>query len=103
MLPRKLIDTALKGLPKAKVVTMQRQNFLAANGVEHPVRQFDFERLKPPVAAVFAANRGGVNQAEAVPLLLVAGANVRRDARARKTINRLAQRVVTRLCASIAR
>lgn len=65
---------------------MQREHFLATNGIEDPVRQLDFDPLQAPVKPVLAANRGGVNQPEAVALLLVARADIGGDAGAGEAV-----------------
>ncbi len=73
---------------------MQGQNLLAANGIEHPVRQLDLNPEQTAIEPVFAADGRGIDQSEAVQLLLVAGADIRRDTGAGKAIHRLAQRVI---------
>ena len=68
---------------------MQGQNLLAPNGVENPVGELDFDPEQAAVEPVFPANGRGIDEAEAVALLLVACADIRRDARSGEAVNAL--------------
>ena len=78
MLARQLVDPPFQRLAEAEIIGMQGQHFLAPNGVENPVGELDFDPEQAAVEPVFAADRRGIDQAEAVGLLLVARADIRR-------------------------
>jgi hypothetical protein len=94
MFTGELVDTALKRLAEAEIIPVQCEHFLAADGVKHPVGQLDLNPQQAAIKAVLAADRRRIDQAEAVALLLLAGADIRGDPCPSKSINRFAESVI---------
>src|SRR5512132_4399521 len=85
MLASELVHAPLKRLAQAEIITVQRQYLIGADGVKHPVREFDFHFLHPAIAGL-AHNLEAVNQAEAFEDLDVTRHDIRGDARASKAL-----------------
>ena len=94
MLTRQLINATLQRLAEAEIIPVQGQNFLAANSVENPVRQLDFDPEQAAIKPVFSADCSRVNEPETFTLLLVARADVGCNARSCETINRFDKGVI---------
>ena len=76
MLARQLVDAALQRLAKTEIIPVQRQNFLPANGVEHPIRQLDFDPKQAAIEPMLAAYRSSIDKAETFALLFIARADI---------------------------
>jgi hypothetical protein len=55
MLARQLVNPPLQRLAEAEIIGMQGQNLLAANGIENPVGQLDFDPEQTAIKLVMLA------------------------------------------------
>jgi hypothetical protein len=70
---------------------MEGQNLLTPDRVENPVGKLDFNPEQTAIESVLAANRGGIDQAEAVSLLFITRADIRCNTGPREAVNRFAK------------
>ena len=87
MLARNLIQAALQGLAKAKVVAAEREYLAGVDRVEHPIRQLDLDFLHPAITG-FPNDPVAVDQAETVQYLCIRRGDIGENTGAGKPLER---------------